>query len=505
MTIRITGMNSGLDTEKIISELVSAQSAKVNSLKKQQISLSYKQDVWKALNTKVYSMYTGSLDTLKYEASYAKKTTDVSDSTVASVTTSDSAMYGTQKLKVTSLATAGYITGGTVSRSDKTSTDAIDSTTKLTDLGVTAGASFTVKVGSGTDAKSTSISIDSSTTVNSLITSLKSAGISANYDTTNKRFYLASSDTGTKNDFTLTGSDDTGTSALTALGLNTAGGANIITATDAKINLNGVDYTSSSNTFTVNGLSIKALKTTGSEDSDAVSITTSKDTSGIYDMIKKFINTYSSIINEMDSDYNTENSGYSPLLSSEKESMSDTEVADWEKKVKSAVLYRDSTLSTVSQAMKDIMSEGYTVNGKTSYLSSFGIETLDYFTAADNEKNAYHIDGDSDDSTVSTQTNKLKYAIESDPDSVTSFFTQLSQKLYSKLGDLMQSSTLSSAFTLYDDKQMASDYVDYTERIADQEEKVTDMEDTWYSKFSTMETALTKINAKSSSISSMLS
>ena len=101
MTIRITGMNSGLDTEKIISELVSAQSAKVNSLKKQQISLSYKQDVWKALNTKVYSMYTGSLDTLKYEASYAKKTTDVSDSTVASVTTSDSAMYGTQKLKVT--------------------------------------------------------------------------------------------------------------------------------------------------------------------------------------------------------------------------------------------------------------------------------------------------------------------------------------------------------------------------------------------------------------------
>ena len=103
------------------------------------------------------------------------------------------------------------------------------------------------------------------------------------------------------------------------------------------------------------------------------------------------------------------------------------------------------------------------------------------------------------------QTNKLKYAIESDPDSVTSFFTQLSQKLYSKLGDLMQSSTLSSAFTLYDDKQMASDYVDYTERIADQEEKVTDMEDTWYSKFSTMETALTKINAKSSSISSMLS
>ena len=66
MTIRITGMNSGLDTETIISELVSAQSAKDNSIKKQQISLSYNKDVWKALNTKVYGLYTGSLDTLKY-------------------------------------------------------------------------------------------------------------------------------------------------------------------------------------------------------------------------------------------------------------------------------------------------------------------------------------------------------------------------------------------------------------------------------------------------------
>ena len=34
MTIRITGMNSGLDTESIITELVSAQSAKKNSLVK---------------------------------------------------------------------------------------------------------------------------------------------------------------------------------------------------------------------------------------------------------------------------------------------------------------------------------------------------------------------------------------------------------------------------------------------------------------------------------------
>jgi flagellar hook-associated protein 2 len=185
--------------------------------------------------------------------------------------------------------------------------------------------------------------------------------------------------------------------------------------------------------------------------------------------------------------------------------MSDTEIKDWEDKVKSAVLYRDSTLSTVSEKMKNIMSQGYEVNGKTMYLSSFGVETLDYFTALDNEKNEYHINGDSDDTDVSGKTNTLEYMIDTDPDSVTSFFTQLSQNLYTSLQNLMGSTTQSSAFTLYDDKQMATDYTDYTTKISDQEEAVTDLEDYWYDKFSSMETALAKINSKSSSISSMLS
>ena len=36
MPIRITGMNSGLDTESIISELVKAEKTKVDSIKKKQ-------------------------------------------------------------------------------------------------------------------------------------------------------------------------------------------------------------------------------------------------------------------------------------------------------------------------------------------------------------------------------------------------------------------------------------------------------------------------------------
>ena len=56
MAIRITGMNSGLDTESIIQELASARSIKVQSIEKSKTKLSWKIDAWKGLNTKIYSL-----------------------------------------------------------------------------------------------------------------------------------------------------------------------------------------------------------------------------------------------------------------------------------------------------------------------------------------------------------------------------------------------------------------------------------------------------------------
>ena len=58
MPIRITGLASGLDTESIISALVSSYNYKTNKYKKAQTKLSWKQDAWKSLNTKIYSLYS---------------------------------------------------------------------------------------------------------------------------------------------------------------------------------------------------------------------------------------------------------------------------------------------------------------------------------------------------------------------------------------------------------------------------------------------------------------
>ena len=273
---------------------------------------------------------------------------------------------------------------------------------------------------------------------------------------------------------------------------------------DAEITLNGAVFTNNTNVFEINGLTFTALSET--KDGESVTITTQDDTEGIYDMIKDFLTEYNSIINEMDKLYNAESaSGYEPLTDDEKDAMSESEIEDWETKIKDALLRRDSNLSSVSSALKSIMSAGIEVNGQTMYLSDFGINTLGYFEAADNEKNAYHIDGDEDDEYTSANADKLLGMISNDPDTVISFFSQLSRNLYSKMTELSSSvDGYRSYGSFYDDKKMKEDYDDYTTQIAELEEKLADYEDKWYAKFAAMETALAKLQSNVSAVTSLL-
>lgn len=272
---------------------------------------------------------------------------------------------------------------------------------------------------------------------------------------------------------------------------------------DAEIWLNGVQYTGSSSTFTINNLTIDALATTGN---DEISITTSTDTQGIYDKVKDFLTEYNNIINEMTKLYNASSSkGYEPLTDDEKDSMSDKEIEKWETKIKDSLLRNDSTLNGVMSAMTSAMSQAVEIDGKKYSLSSFGIHTLGYLNAADNEQNAYHIDGDEDDTNTSGNADKLMKAISEDPDTIMQFMQKVATNLYTAIGDKMKATSLSSSFTIYNDKQMTTQYSDYTKLIKEWETKISDKEDYYYKKFSSMESALTKLNSTQSSLSGYFS
>lgn len=277
---------------------------------------------------------------------------------------------------------------------------------------------------------------------------------------------------------------------------------------DSEIYLNGIKYTGSSNSYSINGLNITAQVVTDTDgkasDANAISITTATDTQGIYDKIKDFLSQYNSLINEITSLYNADSAkGYEPLTDDEKDAMSDTEVEKWEQKIKDSLLRRDDNLESLMSAMTSAMSGAVEVNGKKMYLSNFGIKTLGYLNAPKNQQNAYHIDGDEDDANSSGNADKLMTAITNDPDTVINFMQGLASNLYNSVHKKMQTSSLSSIYTVYNDKEMASEYSDYTDLIKKWEEKLQDKEDYYYKKFSSMETALSKLNSQTSSLSGL--
>lgn len=706
MAMRLSGLMSGMDTESIIQQLVEAKKTKVDKTKKAQTKLNWKQDAWKALNTKLKNLQSKYLSNMRFTDAYSKKTTKVSNPNAVSVITGEDAVNGVQSLEIRKLAKTGYLTGGVIKAADGGKLTALS---KLSDLGINASGSINVS----TNGQSVDIQVDGNTTISDVLTQLKKAGLNANFDEHNQRFFVSAKDSGTESDFSITAMNQGGFDALKALGLqesftteedkkgatqkeyeayskyyvagdraatlknmetlinkavqsgtdsylakykelvnikadaqkkiddinkkyadagktlktsdeykadleaknqeiaakeeaiksetdpdqkkvleeelanlkkeaneitsekkdvdmlaahqstiasananmndvkqyvditesvvdgktvysatatpklvqetedrfynkaefaNTVmndpslqtGGATKTNGQDAVIYLNGAEFTSKDNTFKINGLTFTALNETPA--GEQITVTTQQDTDGIYDMVKNFLKEYNAIIIEMDKLYNADSAkGYEPLTTEEKEALSDSEVEEYEKKIKDALLRRDENLSSVSSSLKAVMSAGVEIGGKTMYLHDFGIETLGYFEAADNERNAYHIAGDPDDANTSGNADVLKGMIANDPDTVISFFTKLSQNMYDKMSEMSKSVEGYRSFgSFYDDKKMKSDYDDYTSKIKEQEQKLNDYEDKWYKKFAAMETALAKMQSSANAVTSLL-
>ena len=506
--MRMSGLISGIDTDSIISQLVSAKRANVDKKVGEKTKLSWKQDAWKDLNKELKSLKS-TVSNLRLSASYSKKVVRPSDSSKVSVLASDGAVDSVQTLKIDSLAKTAYLTGGVVSnKSDPKSK--VTALTSLSDLGLSEDDISSLKLtGKQFGAEGKSLELNAGSTVSDLLTQLKGAGLNASFDEKNQRLFVSAKQSGADYDFEIGGNSN----ALSNLGLQVKGEddkdptntmATKVKGDDAVIYLNGARFTNNTNTFSINGLTITAMgRTTGDEE---ISLTTERDTSGIYDSLKSFLKSYNSIINKLDKVYNADSAkDYRPLTDDEKSALTDKEVEEYEQKIKDSLFRRDETVSNIINTLTGAMSKSYEVNGKSTYLSDFGIGTLGYFLAADNERHAYHIDGDADDSDTAGKEDKLKALISSDPDRVVSFFTKLSQELYTGMNKLSSSVADKRSYgNFFEDKRIKSDIESYTNKISDMEEKVNAYEDKLYKQYSAMEKALASLQSKTNAISGLI-
>ena len=277
-------------------------------------------------------------------------------------------------------------------------------------------------------------------------------------------------------------------------------GMALIEASDSKIILNGAELTSSSAVVSANGLDITLTGLTKTDEPITFSVT--NDTESVYNSIKSFLKEYNSVMKEMNTLYNADSAkGYEPLTSEEKEAMSDDDVKLWEDKIKNSLLRSDSTLSSIMSSMRSAMMSTVEYDGKTYALSSFGIMTSTDYT----EGGLLHIYGDADDSVYSAKDDKLKKALDEDPDAVIATLTGVFGKLRETMSQKMSATKYSSSLTFYNDIKMKSDVKSYEDEIEDWEDRLAEMEDSYYSKFTAMETALAKLQSQQSSMSSLFS
>lgn len=492
--IRMSGMVSGLDTESLITALTSNIKTKVDNAKNDQKKLSWTQDAWKDLNSKIYSLYSGKASSMRFSSSYTKRVTTSSNSAL-SVESGANAVDGTSSAKIISMAKSGYLTGGKITAEDGS---ALTNDSKVTDLGIAAGTKFTISSGENTKE----IEITDTMTMYELTSAMKEVGVSANFDAVNKRIFIGASATGVANDFTLAATDEDGNEALSKLGLTAEAGAIRIEGADAELELNGARFTSTTNTFSING-STYTINNMSDED---ISLKTTLDTSSVYSSIESMLKDYNEAIKSMSESYYAESaSKYTMLTDEQREALSEKEAEDWDNKIKSALLRKDSTLYSVMQSMKDAMSASIEIDGVSYSLSDFGITTAGYLNASQTERNTYHIAGNPNDDTSSSKADVLNKKISENPELVQKFFTQLAEKLYNAMGDSMKSTDYSSVYKVYNDKKMQTEYDNYTKKISDYEQKLSDAEDRYYKKYAAMEKALSKLNDTNSNLSSLFS
>lgn len=369
----------------------------------------------------------------------------------------------------------------------KTAGSAVKGSTKVSDLlGANWNGSSSIKI------NDKEIAIDKNMTLSQLAKEMASKGINASFDEGQGRFYLSSTNTGSANAFTVTSED---ANLISSLGLDLADGDPAkIAATNATIEYNGVEYSSNTNNFNINGLSFDVTA-----EGEEMQFTVGNDVDGIYNKVKDFLKEYNSLLKEMTTLYNASSSrGYEPLTSEEKDAMTDDEVKEWEKKIKDSLLRRDDRLSAYTSNFRSIMNKSVEVDGKRYSLSSFGINTGEW-----SEKGLLHLDGDADDSTTSGNEDKLKAAIAANPEAVTKTLAGLGNELYNYLMKAQKKTTTSSSQTFYDDLTLDADIKTQKENVKKQQEKMNAEEDKYYSQFSKMESAMAKLQSQQTYLSGL--
>ncbi|MCC5891379.1 flagellar filament capping protein FliD [Exiguobacterium sp.] len=543
--IRFGGLASGIDTDTIIKQLMQVERVPVDKLEQKKQITEWKRDAYREINRSLMTLRNSAVDLIFSRNFYAKKSSSSDESRVSVVAGPSSGNTAIRIESVSQLATAATQivepvdkngvkvtkttkvadmnlqsatqeiklstatkewtlspkprTGETVALKDATN-NPIDvnsytydeATGKVTmndgsdvPTGTTAtytsGYQIQIRSVEGGDFKT--IKVSEGATMENLVTALngKDSGISAFFEPISGKLSLTQKQTGEKSIIEF--------DATTKAAFQIAPATLPQKGVDASFMVNGISMTQSSNTVTIDNMTV-TLKSQFTVAEGAVTLSAATDTQKIFENIKGFVDKYNETIDLMNKKVREDKfRSFAPLTKAQRDELSDDEIKKWEEKAMSGMLRGDTI---VRSAMDTLRGKWSSTTAATNDIEMKQLFQIGLSTGADFTNGGK----------IELNEEKLKAAIEKDPEQVYQLFTNSQSGLLLKIRDAATSARSSITRIAGTDGSGAPTYsmgremAQIDTRIQRLNDLLVNKENAYYRRFAAMEKAMNQANSQ---------
>lgn len=406
--MRLTGFQSGLDINQMVSDLMKAQRIPMNKLTQQKQVLEWKRDDYREVN-RLLNNFSNLSFNMTLQRTYSQKLVSSTNDKISATASSSAAnvSYTISDVKVATVATNAS-SSSIIQHGEKInlSESLWEQRAKLSGNLESPEYGFTMKTyNQAGEEVSREFAFNETSSMNDIITSINNSdlGVTAFYDEFKGGLVITKREAG---DFNSKGKEIQfgGDFLANIMNMNES---NEIGGTPAKLTINGVETERNSNSFTINGVTFN-LKEDMLGQSTVINV--SNDTDKTFNAVKEYLTQYNDLIEKI----NVKLSeplfrDYKPLSNDEREALSERQIEQWEEKARSGLLRNDSILTTGLGKMRNLLYESIPdLSGAFSQLSQIGVTSSNDYR----DKGKLIIDDE-----------KLRAAIAKDPNSVMQLFS----------------------------------------------------------------------------------
>ena len=526
---------SGLDVESLVKVGMISQQKKYDRIYKKEVETEWRKEAYANVYDKT-NTFKSRMSDYRLSAMTKPMTTTSSSADAVTATANANAGVMSHTVEVTQAASNAYLMTATGQHVNRAHTSASTST-MLKDIAFASGTkpvgmadgdtALKFKISNGTGSTEVSFTAEEvftkNLTLNDLANRINNArftdgsgkktslDIRANYDTVSDGFSLFNSKTGDANKIKLSvettdpTANDTKT-LLNNLKLGAVSGGTIsppLTYTtsgttdsletqgsNATVKIDGRTYSNlQDNKLEVNGVTYTFKKAT----TTAAQIDVAQDQDKLVENVKKFVEEYNNLLDELNKMYNNKgHKDYGVLTKSQEEGMTKDQVEKWNAKAKEGLLYRDNYVRSIIGDLRDaVINRVQSVPGRYSTLSSIGI-------TAKNQSGHLQLDE-----------NKLKAAIAAEPDAVNRLISYddenddcgnngVASRIYNKIGGRLKELERHSgvAADKTDLSELGKLIQNYEKQMSDFKQLMSSFESKLYKKYNAMEEAISRLSTQ---------